>query len=61
MSDIEQALKSMEKDGGEWRKVEFWTKDSTTKILTQINQLDGVADVAIYKSDFHQNLNRVKP
>lgn len=51
---LKEAVQLMQTDGGEWRKVEFYTKSCTNDIFTSLNKLDGLANVAIFTPDVHE-------
>ena len=51
MSDLDEAVKAMQKDGGKWRRVEFWTKASSNETIKALTKLDGVANVSIWDSE----------
>jgi hypothetical protein len=48
---IAEAVQLMQTDGGEWRKVVFYTKSCTEDIFASLNKLNGLANVAIYAPD----------
>lgn len=51
---LDKALEEWQKDGGEWREVRFYTKSSTNDIYTELNKLNGLANVSIYKAQTHE-------
>lgn len=53
MKTLEKAVIEMQNDGGEWRKVEFYTKSSTDEVFIAISGLDGLANVTIFKPEIH--------
>jgi hypothetical protein len=48
------AVEQMQKDGGEWREVRFYTKSSTADIFDALKTLDGLANVAIFAPLLHE-------
>ena len=51
---LEEAVKAMQTDGGEWREVRFYTKSSTDHIFEALKTLDGLANVAIFAPSIHE-------
>jgi hypothetical protein len=48
MNELDKLLSMMEKDGGKWREVRFWTKESTNGIFEKgLSKFDGLANVSI--------------
>ena len=54
MKTLEKAVIEMQNDGGEWRKVEFYTKSSTDEVFTAIKSLNGLANVAIFQPEIQE-------
>ena len=51
---LDQTIKDWQTDGGQWRKVEFYTKSCTNDVFTGLKNLDGLANVAIFKPEVHE-------
>jgi len=54
MKTLDEVVIEMQNDGGEWRKVEFYTKSSTDEVFDALKTLNGLANVAIYKPEIHE-------
>jgi hypothetical protein len=49
---LDKLLEQMDNDGGEWREVRFWTKESTNGIFEKgLSKMNGLADVKILKDN----------
>lgn len=53
MKTLSEAVIEMDNDGGGWRKVEFYTKSSTSDIFDALKTLNGIANVAIYAPEIN--------
>lgn len=51
---LDKAIKEWQEDGGSWREVRFYTKSSTNDIFTELNKLNGLANVSIYNPTTHE-------
>lgn len=47
---LDKAVEEWQKDGGTWREVRFYTKSSTNSIFTELNKLNGLANIHIYEA-----------
>ena len=51
---LAEAVENIKKDGGQWRKVEFYTKSCTDEVFNRLTTLDGLANVSIFKPEVQQ-------